>query len=105
MEVRFEDPLLERLEADPAHVGGFDGALVRAYRMRVQVIRAAPDDRAFHALKFLRYEKLQGDSPSQRTMRLDDRWRLMLRLEDNDARKQVVIVSITDNHRISRGMP
>ena len=41
MEVRFEDPTLERLEADPNFTNGMDGALVKAFRKRLQFIRAA----------------------------------------------------------------
>ena len=35
---------------------GFDRAIVRAYRMRIQLIRAANDERAFYALKSLHFE-------------------------------------------------
>ena len=53
MEVRFEDPTLERLEADPNFTNGMDGALVKAFRKRLQFIRAAADERAFYAMKSL----------------------------------------------------
>ncbi len=98
MDVRFEDPSLERLEADPKYTAGLDAALVKAFRKRLQFIRAAVDERAFYAMRSLHYEKLQGDRAGQRSMRLDDQWRLILRLEEDDAGKQVVVVSITDYH-------
>ena len=98
MEVRFEDPTLERLEADPNFTNGMDGALDKAFRKRLQFIRAAADERAFYAMKSLHYEKLQGDRAGQRSMRLNDQWRLIVRLEEDDAGKQVVVVSIADYH-------
>ena len=98
MDVRFEDPSLERLEADPKYTAGLDAALVKAFRKRLQFIRAAVDERAFYAMRSLHYEKLQGDRAGQRSMRLDDQWRLILRLEEDDAGKQDVVDSISDYH-------
>ena len=98
MDVRFEDPSLEKLEVDPKYTAGLDAALVKAFRKRLQVIRAALDERAFYAMKSLHYEKLKGDLAGQRSMRLNDQWRLILRLEEDDTGKLVVIVSIADYH-------
>ena len=98
MDVRFEDPSLEKLEVDPKYTAGLDAALVKAFRKRLQFIRAAIDERAFYAMKSLHYEKLKGDLAGQRSMRLNDQWRLILRLEEDDTGKLVVIVSIADSH-------
>ena len=49
-------------------------------------------------MKSLHYEKLKGDLAGQRSMRLNDQWRLILRLEEDDTGKLVVIVSIADYH-------
>ena len=64
----------------------------------MQVIRAALDERVFYAMKSLHYEKLKGDRVGQRSMRLNDQWRLILRIEEDDTGKLVVIVSIDDYH-------
>lgn len=98
MDVRFEDPSLEKLEVDPKYTAGLDAALVKAFRKRLQFIRAALDERAFYAMKSLHYEKLKVDLAGQRSMRLNDQWRLILRLEEDDTGKLVVIVSIADYH-------
>ena len=98
MEVRFEDPALQRAENDPLFTAGLDAALLKAFRKRVQFIRAALDERVFYAMKSLHYEKLQGDRAGQRSMRLNDQWRLILRIEEDQAGKQVVVVSIVDYH-------
>ena len=98
MDVMFEDPSLEKLEVDPKYTAGLDAALVKAFRKRLQFIRAALDERAFYAMKSLHYEKLKGDLAGQRSMRLNDQWRLILRLEEDDTGKLVVIVSMADYH-------
>lgn len=98
MEVAFEDPALQRLELDPAFTAGFDAAIVKIFRKRMQLIRAAVDERAFYAMKSLHYEKPKGNRDGQRSMRLNDQWRLVLRLEEVEAGKLVVIVSVCDYH-------
>ena len=98
MEVKFEDASLQRLERDPSYTAGFDAAIVKAFRKRMQMIRAAIDERTFHAMKSLHYEKLKGDREGQRSMRLNDQWRLILRIDTDDTGKLVAIISITDYH-------
>ncbi|WP_167707523.1 type II toxin-antitoxin system RelE/ParE family toxin [Xanthomonas arboricola] len=98
MEVRHDDSTLQRLEADPKFTGGFDAALVKAFRKRLQFIRAASDERTFYAMKSLHYEKLKGDREGQRSMRLNSQWRLIMRLEEDTLGRTVVVVSISDYH-------
>lgn len=98
MDVDFEDASLRRLEADPGFTAGFDAAIVKAFRKRMQLIRAAVDERAFYAMKSLHYEKLQGDRAGQHSMRLNDQWRLILHIRQDDDGKCVVIISIIDYH-------
>ena len=73
MDVDFEDASLRRLEA-------------------------ALDERAFYAMKSLHYEKLKGNLDGQRSMRLNDQWRLLLRLRQDEGGKTVVVISIADYH-------
>ena len=83
MDVDFEDASLRRLEADPRFTADLDAAVVKAFRKRMQFIRAAVDERAFRAMKSLHYEKLQGDRAGQCSMRLNDQWRLILRIRQD----------------------
>lgn len=98
MEVDFEDAELRRLEADDKFTGGLDAAIVKAFRKRMQLIRAAADERAFYAMKSLHYERLKGDREGQSSMRLNDQWRLILRIRETADGRRIVIVSITDYH-------
>ena len=81
MDVDFEDASLRRLEADPRFTADLDAAVVKAFRKRMQFIRAAVDERAFRAMKSLHYEKLQGD-----------------RIRQDEDGKCVVVISIIDYH-------
>lgn len=98
MEVDFEDASLKRLETDPGFTAGYDAVLVKAFRKRMQLIRASVDERAFYALKSLHYEKLKGDRDGQSSMRLNDQWRLLLRVQQTDDGKKIVIISVIDYH-------
>ena len=98
MDVIFEDESLKKLEEDPSYDAGFDRAIVKVYRMRLQLIRASQDERAFYNMKSLHFEKLKGDRVGQHSMRLNKQWRLILKLRKEDSGKLVVVVSISDYH-------
>src|ERR1700731_1693573 len=98
MDVEFKDSSLDRLETDSAYSAGFGDAVVRAYRKRMQQIRAASDERTFYARRSLNFEKLMGDREGQYSMRLNKQWRLIIELEGEASRKTVYVVEITDYH-------
>ena len=98
MEVEFEDEDLRRLACDPLFDMGLHRNIVKAYRMRVQLIAAALDERAFYALISWHFEKLKGDLAGKYSIRLNKQWRLLIRLEKRQSDKTVVIISICDYH-------
>jgi proteic killer suppression protein len=98
MNVRFGNECLDRMEVDAEEDCGFSPAVVTAFRKRMQMIRAARDERDFYALKSLHYEKLKGDKSGQRSIRLNDQWRLIIEIEGKAEEKVAVIVSIEDYH-------
>jgi proteic killer suppression protein len=98
MDVAFKDESLDRLETDAAFNAGFADAVVKAFRKRIQQIRAAQDERTFYALKSLHFEKLQGDRAGQHSMKLNDQWRLIIELRGKAPDKTVYVVEIADYH-------
>jgi len=98
MDVSFEDQSLDRLETDAGYSGRFGSALVRAYRRAMQHIRAASDERTFYARKSFHFEKLSGIRAGQFSMRLNDQWRLILKIEGEAPRKTVRVIEIIDYH-------
>jgi proteic killer suppression protein len=98
MEVRFVDERLDRLETDRTYNAGFPQSIVTAFRKRMQLIRAAADERVFYQLKSLNFEKLKGKRSHQHSMRLNDQWRLIIEFEGSAPNKGVVVVSIEDYH-------
>lgn len=98
MDIIFDDASLKRLEEDPAYDAGFDRAIVKAYRMGLQFMRAAQDERDFYNMKSLHYEKLKGDLDGLYSMRLNKQWRLLLKLRKESSGNLVIVISISDYH-------
>ena len=98
MQVHHEDSDLNRLETDIGFDVGYDRAIVKAFRMRMQLIRSAVDTRAFYAMSSLHFEKLKGSRQDQYSMRLNSQWRLILKMKDEPSGKVIVVVSISDYH-------
>src|SRR5947199_284629 len=78
MRFRHANKVLERMDADADFTGGYSNALVKAFRMRTQQIRAAANETTFYALKSLHFEKLKGKRSHQHSMRLNKQFRLIL---------------------------
>ena len=98
MDVRFEDGSLARLETDARFTANRSQAIVRSYRKVITYVRAAGDERDLRAWPGLRFEKLEGNRADQYSMRLNDQFRLIVRLESAPPAKAVVIVAIEDYH-------
>ncbi len=98
MDVTFGNDDLDRLEIDPAFNMGLPEGVVRAYRKRLQIIRSAPDERDFYALKSLHYEKLKGQRQRQRSMRLNAQYRLTVEVDGGARDRRVTIIGIEDYH-------
>lgn len=56
----------------------------------MNLIRQAVDERDLYALKSLHFEKLKGARNEERSIRLNDQWRLVLKLEGEGSSKTVV---------------
>ena len=98
MRIEFDDQNLDALETDLANTLGLSQAIVKAYRRRVAQIRAAKDERDLYAIKSLKLEKLQGQRKDEHSLRLNDQFRLIIRIEGQRQDKLIRIISIEDYH-------
>ena len=97
MDVRFADSDLEGLEREASFATKLAPGIVKAFRKRMQMIRAASDERDFYAMKSLHFEQMKSN-PNQHSMRLNDQYRLIVELESGSHAKTVVVVAISDYH-------
>lgn len=98
MKFRIVSDDLQRIYIDPSYDGEFGRPVARAFRKLVQIIVGAIDERDFYAMRSLRFEKLKGERSHQRSMRLNDQWRLILEVEKSEPKNVIVILSIEDYH-------
>ena len=98
MEVEFDDDDLDRLETDAQFTAGHSQEVVRAFRRRMQQIRAFRDERDFLAVRSLNFEKLKGNRAGQHSIRLNLQWRLILEVRGDHPCKVIVIIEIVDYH-------
>lgn len=97
-EIRFKDESLEELQREDAKRDkAYPPGIGKAFRKRMQFIRAAGDERDLYVRQH-RFEKLQGKRQHQYSMRLNDQWRLILEIEGDNPNKIIWIVAIEDYH-------
>ena len=97
MEIRFDDDDLDRLETDARFTVGFPPAVVKAFRRRMQQMRAAHDQRDFRANKSWNFKK-RPDRPGEFSVRLNDQFRIMLSFDGAGSRQTIVILAVGDFH-------
>lgn len=98
MEVEFDDYDLDRLETDAQYTAGHSQEVVRAYRKRMQQIRAFRDERDFLTVRSLNFEKLKGNREGQHSIRLNLQWRLIFEIRGAHPCKVIGIIEIVDYH-------
>ncbi len=98
LEVVFRDRGLYELATDKNARSGYPQAVEKKYRLRIQQILAAQDERDFYKHASLHFEKLKGDRSHQHSMRINDQWRLIVEFEGDAPNKRIVIVAIEDYH-------
>lgn len=98
MRVEYHDEVLRRLAEEPEYAPkGWDLAVIKSYRKKVQLISAAVDERDLYAMKGLRMEKLKGDRVGQTSMRLNDQFRLILNFK-TEGDRLAVLLEVVDYH-------
>jgi proteic killer suppression protein len=99
MEVEYADPRLALVESDRAAADTkLPIAVINAFRRKLVVLRAAPDERTLRNWKSLHYEKLQGDREGQRSIRLNDQWRVVFTIDTESRPNRIKVLTIEDYH-------
>jgi len=98
MEVVFADPDLAKIETDEAAQMRLPVGVIKSARRKLVVLRAAPDERALRNWKSLHYEKLKGDREGERSIRLNDQFRMILTIDGEAPTLTATVKSIEDYH-------
>jgi toxin HigB-1 len=98
MRIEFADDDLARICTDQAYKLGLPVAVIKAARNKLIQMEAAIDERDLRNLKSLNYKKLNGDREGQRSIRINDQYRIVFILSDEDRPPVIRIVEIGDTH-------
>lgn len=99
MEVEFRDPRLALIETERAAETKLPLAVITSARRKLILIRAAPDERTMRNWRSLHYEQLSGNRKGERSIRLNDQWRMMLDVDGRSEPARAVILAITNHYR------
>lgn len=98
MRIEYSDEELRRLAEDQGFRSKRWGRdAVRAYRKKIQILKAAKDERELRVLRSLRLEQLSGNRRGTSSIRLNDQFRLILTFRTEDERI-VVVLELVDYH-------
>ena len=98
MRIEFADDDLARICTDEAHRLGLPFAVIKAGRRKLIQLEAASDERDLRNLKSLNYKKLQGEREGQRSVPINDQYRIVFTLSDDERPPVIRIIEIGDTH-------
>ncbi len=97
MKVRFARTVDALVETDKANATGLPTAVISSARLKLQWIKAATDERDLRNRKSLNFKKLKGSDDTY-SIRLNDQYRMHLKLDGTCDPKEVTILLIGDPH-------
>lgn len=98
MRISFADEKLGLIETEEAGATRLPVAVIKSARRKLTILRAAIDDRSLRNWKSLHYEKLKGEREGQRSIRLNDQYRMVFELDEEADPQTITILAIEDYH-------
>jgi toxin HigB-1 len=98
MKVRFADKRLELVETDQAHKVGLPVAVIMSARKKIQLIRAANDERDLRSMKSLNFKRNKGKRDGECSVRLNDQYRITMIIDETCSPHEIMIMNIGDTH-------
>lgn len=98
MEVEFNDSDLQDVYYDPRASLGHGASVDKGFRKVIGFIHAATDERDLRVMKSLHYEKLKGKRGHQRSLKINDQWRIIVERIKEEKRIRLLVISVEDYH-------
>jgi proteic killer suppression protein len=98
MEIEYRDKRLVLIPTVRAAETRLPVSVIKSLREKLVVISAAPDERTLRNWKSLHYEQLKGDRQGQKSIRLNDQYRLLLEVDDSHSPPKVILLGVEDYH-------
>jgi proteic killer suppression protein len=98
VDFEFYDSDLEDVYYEPSASLGHGDSVDKGFRKVVGFIKSAKDERDLYAMKSLHYEKLKGKRSHQRSLKINDQWRLIVERVKQDDRIRLILLMVEDYH-------
>ena len=98
MKIQFQDTRLALIRTDRAFETKLPFGIIKSCRDKLVILEASPDERTLRNWKSLRYEKLKGDREGQRSIRINDQYRMIFTLDEFQAPPILNILEVRDYH-------
>jgi proteic killer suppression protein len=98
MRVEFANDHLRRILASDAHKLGLPIAVIKAARKKLLLMENAKDERDLRNWASLNYKKLKGDQMERRTVRINDQYRIVFVLLEDEHPPAIRVLEIGDIH-------
>jgi len=98
MKVRYVDEQTALVETNQAHKLRLPVVVVKVVRRRIRVLRQCLDERDIRAIPSFHYEKLKGKRDGQRSIRINDQWRLIVHVDRECDPIEIEIVEISNHY-------
>ena len=98
MRFTFRDNKLRKLYESEHGAKRWPPELVKLFFQVMGVIASASDLNDIRSFKSLRLEKLKGNRQHQHSLRLNDRWRLIIEIDSSGTAVSILVVEIVDYH-------
>jgi proteic killer suppression protein len=98
MRIAFASDTLALIETDEAGATRLPVGVIKSARRKLTVLRAATDERSLRIWKSLHYERLKGNREGQRSIRLNDQYRMIFEIDEETEPPTLTVLSIEDYH-------
>ena len=98
---RFKSEKLKLLYTQEEGAHRYPPAVVNKFFAVMSIIRSIPNEGDLYSFKSLHYEKLKGTrgKMGERSLRLNDQWRLIIKLETDPKGKIILVLEIGDHYK------
>ncbi len=97
MEVQFADQNLSLLETRQAGSTGLPVGVIRSARRALTILRAAPDEKLLRGWRSLRYREISGERDGLRTIKLNEKKTMLLKLDASSEPPAITLLGIEDD--------
>jgi toxin HigB-1 len=98
MRIEFANERLLLLFTRDAHKLGLPIAVIKAAQLKLYELEQAPDERSLRNWKGLRYKKLSGEREGQRSIRVNDQYRIIFEILNDEGPPLIRVLEIDDIH-------